>query len=146
MAGPPTRRLDLKDLWCVLREANLRSEDQESNRKPESNRRGGRGFRREPGEKPVLRTASQKHFARFAFQSHGSLSPPSGILPYKLLTFFSLSASSSVSASSLNRHNQFPEVLFGRFMRASVPSPSTSCMGTIAVFATEANKARMKSQ
>ena len=31
-------------------------------------------------------------------------------------------------------------------MRASVPSPSTSCKGTIAVFATDASTARMKSQ
>src|SRR3989442_8667975 len=35
---------------------------------------------------------------------------------------------------------------FIRALFASVPSPSTSCIGTIAVLATEANNARMKSQ
>ena len=101
----------------------------------------------EPAEKNTfLLELRQNTLSPFGFHSHGSLSSPSGVLPYSLPMSSNLSASSTVSADSLNRHSQFPEVLFGRFMRASVPSPSTSCMGTIAVSATEANNARMKSQ
>src|ERR1041385_2742561 len=82
-------------------------------------------------------------------QSHFSVSgppAPSGIRPYKLVNSLSSLASSGVKSFSLNRHSQFPDVLFGRFMRASEPRPSTSCNGTIAVFATDASTARMKSQ
>src|SRR2546421_11705835 len=124
MTGPPSRRFDLRDLRRVLGEAHLRGEQQEDENQHKLNRRGPRGLRREDGDKHVLRAAARKYFARFAFQSHDSLSTPSGILPYKLLIFFNLSAISSVSASTSNRHTQFPAVLLGRFMRASVPSPS----------------------
>src|SRR5436190_4262926 len=53
---------------------------------------------------------------------------------------------SSVNTSSSNRQVQFPDVLLGRFIRASFPKPSRSCKGTIATSATDANAARMKSQ
>ena len=41
----------------------------------------------------------------------------------------------SVKAFFLNRQVQLPFELLGRFIRASVPGPSTSCNGTIAVLA-----------
>jgi hypothetical protein len=40
-------------------------------------------------------------------------------------------------APSRIRHCQVPLSVPGRFMRASDPSPSTSCTGTMARFATE---------
>src|SRR6266545_3040614 len=67
-------------------------------------------------------------------------------LPYNSVNSLKREATSLVSASALTRHDQFPSVLLGRFMRASVPRPNTSCKGTTAVFATDASTARMKSQ
>ncbi len=51
-----------------------------------------------------------------------------------------------MSSSARNRQRQFPAGRPGRFMRASLPRPSTSCSGTMAVSATEASTARMKAQ
>ena len=67
-------------------------------------------------------------------------------LPYNSVSCLRRAANSSFNAPVSNRQAQFPSVLFGRFMRASVPRPSRSCKGTIAVFATEARTPRMKSQ
>ena len=44
------------------------------------------------------------------------------------------------------RHFQLPLIVPGRFMRASLPRPSTSCSGTIAMFATEAMIERIMTQ
>ena len=44
------------------------------------------------------------------------------------------------------RQRQWLRVLPGRFIRASLPRPSTSCMGATAVSATEAITARMNAQ
>ena len=41
---------------------------------------------------------------------------------------------------------QLPPARAGTFIRASLPRPSTSCRGTMARLATDAIKARMKSQ
>ena len=47
-------------------------------------------------------------------------------------------AIAGVSAPRSNRQRQFPSVLPGRFIRASLPRPSTSCAGTIASAARDA--------
>ena len=67
-------------------------------------------------------------------------------LRYSSLNSFNRLPISSVSAPAVNRQAQFPEVLLGKFMRASVPSPSKSCKGATAVLATDARATRMKSQ
>src|ERR1051326_5994636 len=54
--------------------------------------------------------------------------------------------SSSVSAWRVIRQRQFPLGRPGRFMRASLPNPSTSCTGTTTVSATEDISARMSAQ
>src|SRR5262249_17949124 len=58
----------------------------------------------------------------------------------------SFSAKPSVSAPGAIRQRQLPSGSDGVFMRASLPRPSTSCMGTIASLATEENAARIKAQ
>src|SRR5205807_6030710 len=55
-------------------------------------------------------------------------------------------ASSAVKTPGGHRHRQFPLDVPGRFMRAWLPSPRTSCSGIIAVFATEARIARITAQ
>src|SRR5688500_18886566 len=66
--------------------------------------------------------------------------------PYNSVRCLSREPMSSVNAFDSYLQAQFPSVLFGRFMRASVPRPSRSCNGMIAVFGTEASTPRIKSQ
>src|SRR5208283_2868233 len=58
----------------------------------------------------------------------------------------SLSANSGRSNSAAKRQRQFPSWRLGTFMRASLPSPSTSCNGTIERLATEFEAARIIAQ
>src|ERR1041384_1509637 len=96
--------------------------------------------------KTNMRTENQDDSREQQSQLHFSVSGPPGIRPYKLVNSLSSLASSGVKSFSLNRHSQLSDVLLGRFMRASEPRPSTSCNGTIAVFATDASTARMTSK
>src|SRR2546423_11810070 len=91
--------------------------------------------------KTKMGTENQDQCREQQSQLHFSVSAPSGIRPYKPVNSLSSLASSFVKSFSLNRHSQFSDVLLGRFMRASEPRPSTSCNGTIAVFATDASTA-----
>src|ERR1051326_3972997 len=118
MICPPPGRFDFGNLRCILPEAKMGTDNQDQCREQRS----------------------QLHF------SVSASTAPLGIRPYKVVNSLSLLASSSVRSFSLNRHRQLSEVLLGRFMRASEPNPSTSCKGTMAVFATDASTARMKSQ
>lgn len=52
----------------------------------------------------------------------------------------------SVSSSHVKRHCQLPDIVAGVFMRVLEPSPRMSCMGMIAVVATDASACLMKSQ
>src|ERR1044072_1517599 len=104
MVGPPPRRFDFGNLGCVLPKTEMGTANQDQCREQQS----------------------QLHF------SVSALPAPCGVRPYKLVNSLSSLANSSVKLFSLNRHSQFDEVLLGRFIRASEPSPSTSCNGTIA--------------
>src|SRR4026209_123344 len=120
MSNPPTRRINLKNLRRGLAETELSENHQHET--------ACRQFR-----KTILSSA---HLSSVADK----------LRPYNIVRLFNRSARASVRASAAKRQDQFPEVVFGRFMRASVPRPNKYCSGTIAVFATEAITARIKSQ
>ena len=63
--------------------------------------------------------------------------------PNILQVSYNLASSSRVSASSLYLHAQFPSPTPGVFIRAQESKHNTSCIGTIAMLATEPKHARI---
>src|SRR5258706_2965797 len=72
--------------------------------------------------------------------------PLSGTLPYRLVVSASFSAGAGVICPGASRHAQLPSLVAGRFIPASSPRPSKSCMGTMAVSATDMRASRAISQ
>src|SRR6202795_1082672 len=58
----------------------------------------------------------------------------------------SFAASSGRSDSAPKRQRQFPPPWLGTFIRASLPRPSASCIGTMHMLATELEAARIIAQ
>src|SRR5258705_12905415 len=117
----------------------VRSADSDLNQEPDPSDKSLGYF-----HSSASRTAS--HCSAIRYPSASLLLDSFPTRPYNSVNPRNLSLIPSASAPALNRHAQFPSVLLGRFMRASVPRPSTSCKGTIAVFATDASTVRIKSQ
>src|SRR6266511_6032451 len=67
-------------------------------------------------------------------------------LEYSSLNSRNLFARSPLMSSSFIRHSQLPPKRDGKFIRASVPRLSKSCIGTMAYTATDDHTARIRSQ
>ena len=64
-------------------------------------------------------------------------------LPYVLHIFFNFLASSALSSSLCNLHFQLMPMVDGVFIRAELSSPKISCIGMIAILATELSASLM---